>query len=193
MLKAVLISGSPRKDGNTEIILSKCAKKLAESEIQTKLINLSAANILPCTACMYCKKGKPECSIKKDDFSNIFSSIIESDIVILGSPVYFGSATAQIKALIDRVGYVSRGNGGLLSKKIGAPIVVARRAGQNFTYAQLLYWYTINDMIIPGSTYWNIGFARDKGEIENDTECIETIEKFAENIIFLAKKIKVKL
>ncbi len=190
MQKAVLISGSPRKGGNTEIILSKCAEKLSEAGIQTKLINLSEANILPCTACMYCKKGKPECSIRKDDFSTIFNSVIESDIVILGSPVYFGSATAQIKALIDRVGYVSRGNGNLLSKKIGAPIVVARRAGHNFTYAQLLCWYTINDMIIPGSTYWNIGFAGAKGEIENDIECIKTIEKLAENIIFLAEKIK---
>ncbi len=190
MLKAVLISGSPRKGGNTEIILSKCAEKLSKAGIQTKLISLSEANILPCTACMYCKKGKPECSIKKDDFSTIFNLVIESDIVILGSPVYFGSATAQIKALIDRVGYVSRGNGNLLSKKIGAPIVVARRAGHNFTYAQLLCWYTINDMIIPGSTYWNIGFASAKGEIENDIECIKTIEKLAENIIFLAEKIK---
>ena len=138
---------------------------------------------------MGCRKGKPECVIKNDDFQEVFEKMIKADIIILGTPVYFGSATGQIKALIDRAGYVSRGNGNLFSRKIGAPVVVARRAGQNFTYAQMAYWYIINDMIIPGSTYWNIGFAGGKGEIENDKEALATLDRLCENISWLASKL----
>lgn len=188
-MKAVLICGSPRKNGNTEIMLRKCMEKFTKATIESELILLGEKKLSPCIACMGCKNNKAECSIKGDDFHEIFKKMLDADIIITGTPVYFGSATAQIKTLIDRAGYVSRGNGNLFSRKIGAPIIVARRAGQNFTYAQLLYWYTINDMIVPGSTYWNIGFAGGKGEIENDKEALATLDRLCKNIIWLSTKL----
>lgn len=190
MTKAIAISGSPRKNGNTETLLKRCLGSLEKSGIQTEFISLAEHTIKSCRACGLCRTlGNATCAITGDDFNGIFKSICDSDIIITGTPVHFGSATPDIMALLDRAGYVSRGNGNLLSRKIGGPITVARRAGQNFTYAQLLYWYMINDMIVPGSTYWNIAFAREVGEVENDKEGIATIDRFTENLVWLAKKI----
>jgi multimeric flavodoxin WrbA len=190
MIKAIAISGSPRKDGNTEILLKRVSGALEKAGIETEFVSLAGRTIKSCRACGVCRTlGNATCAITGDDFNGIFKSICKSDIIITGTPVHFGSATPDIMALLDRAGYVSRGNGNLLSRKIGGPITVARRAGQNFTYAQLLYWYMINDMIVPGSTYWNIAFAREIGEVENDKEGIGTIDRFAENLIWLAKKI----
>ncbi len=115
--------------------------------------------------------------------------MVDSDGFIVGSPVYFGSATGEITALLDRAGYVARQNGHLFSRKVGGPVAVARRVGQNFTLAQLLMWYMINGMIVPGSTYWNIAFGRQKGDVINDEEGIKTIRTFAENIAWLLKTI----
>ncbi|HUT64032.1 MAG TPA: NAD(P)H-dependent oxidoreductase, partial [Anaerolineae bacterium] len=93
-------------------------------------------------------------------------------------------------ALLDRAGYVARHNGNLFNRKVGGPVAVARRIGQNFTVAQLLMWYMINGMIVPGSSYWNIAFGRNKGEVMQDEEGIKTIRTFAENIAWLLEKIK---
>jgi multimeric flavodoxin WrbA len=114
---------------------------------------------------------------------------IEADGILVGSPVYFGSATPQTMALLDRVGYVSRHNQNFLRRKVGAAVVVARRAGQNFTFAQLNYFFLISEMIVPGSTYWNIAFGREKGEVAADTEGIETVKRLAANMAWLMKKL----
>jgi hypothetical protein len=116
--------------------------------------------------------------------------MVRADIIVVGSPVYFGSATPELMALLDRAGYVGRCNGGLLSRKIGGPITVARRAGQNFTYAQLLFWYMINDMVVPGSSYWNVATARDPGAVNEDAEALRTIDRFADNLAWLAAKLR---
>jgi len=116
--------------------------------------------------------------------------MLDSDIIVVGSPVYFGSATPQLMALLDRAGYVSRKNGGLLSRKLGGAVVVARRAGQNFTFAQLLCWFMINDMIVPGSSYWNIAFGAGKGEAAEDQEGLATVTRFAENLAWLAHRVQ---
>ena len=187
-MKAIAISGSPRKNGNTERLINHALKVLDGQGIETELISLSNKDIKPCLACGACKKNaNMKCVLKDKSFDEIFVKMYSADIVIVGSPVYFGSATSQITSLLDRAGYVSRGNGNLFSRKFGGPIVVARRAGQNFTYAQLNYWYMINDMIVPGSTYWNIGFGGVAGQIDEDKEAIATVERFAENLAWLAK------
>jgi len=108
--------------------------------------------------------------------------MLKTDFIIVGSPVYFGSATLELMALLDRAGYVAGANGKLFSRKIGGPISVTRRAGQNFTYAQLLFWYMINDMVVLGSTYWNVATACDPGDVLEDEEALGTIDRFAENL-----------
>ena len=113
-----------------------------------------------------------------------------ADGIILSSPVYFGSATPQIKALINRAGYLSIAKGRVFENKVGGPIVIARRAGHNFTLAQLLFFFLHQGMIVPGSTYWNIAFGREKNEVINDEEGMKTAQNFAEKMIWVIRKIK---
>jgi multimeric flavodoxin WrbA len=188
-MHAVAISGSPRKSGNTEVLLQRCLAGLATKGITGDLISLRDKTIKGCRACAMCSRNRDkQCNTKDDDFHPIFAAMQSADIIVVGSPVYFGSATPEMMALLDRAGYVSRANGHLFSRKLGGPIAVARRAGHNFTYAQLMFWFTINDLIVPGSTYWNVGLAGLPGEIAEDEECLRTIDRFAENLAWLAEK-----
>jgi multimeric flavodoxin WrbA len=183
-MKALLICGSPRKEGNTEILLNLLKDRLVDRGVSGEVVLLSEHTVMPCIACERCKKVKDgTCpAITDDDFHPIFEKMREADAIIVGSPVYFGCATSQTTSLLHRAGYLSRANGNYFAGKIGAPVVVARRAGQNFTYAQLLFFFTINDMIVPGSTYWNVAFGRKKGDVTDDEEGIETIHHFADNV-----------
>ncbi len=187
-MKIIAISGSPRRNGNTDTILKVALEVLEKKGIKTDFITLAGKKLCTCNACMACTK-EPRC-ILKDDFDPIFHAMLESDGFIIGSPVYFGSATAEITALLDRAGYVSMKNGGLFRRKVGGPVAVARRIGQNFTLAQLLMWFMINGMIVPGSTYWNIAFGSHSFDVLEDNEGITTIKNFAENIAWLLEKIK---
>jgi multimeric flavodoxin WrbA len=159
-----------------------------EEGAHIELIRLADKDIKPCDACLSCRKTG-ECHIK-DDFRPIFEKMVEADGIILSSPVYFGSATPQIKALIDRAGYVSMAKGRVFENKVGGALVVARRAGHNFTLVQLLFFFLIEGMIVPGSTYWNIAFGREKGEVEKDEEGLRTARNFSKKMVWLIKKIK---
>jgi multimeric flavodoxin WrbA len=188
---AVAISGSPRKKSNTEILLRRCLDVLGAQGIEGELISLREKTIKGCRACEACRRNQDRrCSIGDDDFHPVFEAMVKADIIIVGSPVYFGSAAPEMMALLDRAGYVGRSNGGLFSRKLGGPVAVARRAGHNFTYAQLLFWYMINDMVVPGSTYWNIAHARDPEQVLEDKEGLGTIDRFAENLAWLAKSLR---
>ena len=189
-MKALLICGSPRKEGNTEILLNLARDRLTERGVESEVVLLADHTVKPCIACERCKKAQNgTCpGLPDDDFHPIFEKMREADAIIVGSPVYFGSATSQITSLLHRAGYVSRSNGNYFEGKIGAPVVVARRAGQNFTYAQLQFFFTINDMIVPGSTYWNVAFGRKKGDVNSDEEGLETINHFANNVADLLQK-----
>jgi len=187
-VKAIAIVGSPRQNGNTEILTKHTLKAVEEEGLDTELISLADLEIKPCTACMVCK-NEESCPID-DDLWPIYTKMKEADAIILASPVYFGSATAQIKALMERAGYVAYWNGRPFDGKVGGPLVVARRASQNFTAAQLTYWFHILGFFMPGSTYWNVAFGREKGEVEQDEEGMRTAWNFGKNIAFLVKKLK---
>jgi multimeric flavodoxin WrbA len=191
MPQAIAISGSPRHGGNTDILLQRCLDRLAGQGIGGKLVSLAGLNLRGCTACGACGESRDATcpGITGDDFEPIFAAMLRADIVIVGSPVHFGSATPELMALLDRAGYVSRANGNLFSRKIGGPIAVARRAGHNFTFAQLLFWYMINDMVVPGSSYWNVALAREAGAVSADTEALATIDRFADNLAWLAGRL----
>lgn len=190
-MRALAICGSPRIDGNSETLLKRCLGGLEKRGIPGDLVRLAEHAVKPCTACGKCGATKDRTcpGITDDAFAAVFERMQAADIIIVGSPVYFGSATPNLMALLDRAGYVARANGGLFSRKLGGPIVVARRAGQNFTFAQLLFWYMINDMVVPGSSYWNVAFGRQVGEVENDKEGLATVDRFAENLAWLAGKL----
>ena len=190
MSRALGICGSPRRNGNTETLLRRCLDRLAGQNVRGELVTLAGLDLRGCNACMACTESRDAtCPAFSDDFAPIFEKMVQADIIVVGSPVYFGSATPELMALLDRAGYVSRANGHLFSRKIGGPIAVARRAGHNFTYAQLVFWYTINDMIVPGSTYWPVALAREPGAVNADTEALATIDRFADNLAWLARKL----
>ena len=184
-MKAVGIVGSPRQGGNTEILTAHCLKAMTEEGLDTELIRLAGLDIRGCNACGYCFENDG-CSIE-DDLQPIFAKMLAADAIIVASPVYFGSATALVKGLLERAGYMSRRR---FAGKVGGPLVVARRAGQNFTFAELLFWFHINQIINPGSTYWNMAFGREKGEVEKDEEGMKTAWNFGKNVARVAKKMR---
>jgi multimeric flavodoxin WrbA len=186
MLKAVGIVGSPRKGGNTEILVAHCLKAMAEEGLKTQLIRLAGLDIHGCNACLYCFQHPNECSIK-DDLQPIHKKMLTADVIIVGSPVYYGSATSLVKGLLERAGYMSRGK---YTGKVGGPLVVARRAGQNFTFAELLFWFHINGIINPGSIYWNVAVGREKGEVAKDEEGMRIAWHFGKNCAMAAQKLR---
>ena len=187
-MKVIGIVGSPRKNGNTELLTAHTLKAVAEEGLDTELIRLAGLEIRPCNACMVCQKEE-RCSIE-DDLFPVYLKMKQADGIILASPVYFGSATALIKALIERTGYISRWNGDPFRGKVGGPLVVARRAGKNFTFAQLTLWFQILGFFIPGSTYWSVAIGRERGEVEHDDEGLKTARTFGKNVAFLIKKLR---
>ena len=187
-MKAIAIVGSPRKRGNTEILARHALKAIKEEGLATELISLAGLEIKPCTACMVCKKEE-RCPLE-DDLFPIYLKMKKSDAIILASPVYFGSATALMKALMERAGYIAYHNGRIFERKVGGSLAVARRAGQDFTFAQLNYWFQIMGCFTPGSTYWNVAFGHGKGEVTTDEEGLETVWNFGKNVALLVKKLK---
>lgn len=191
MIKIVGIVGSPRIRGNTERLVSEVLRVAEEEGARTELIRLADKKLEGCNHCLSCRKTG-ECIIK-DDFQPIFEKMVEADGIILASPVYFSSATPEIKALIDRAGYLSfspKGRGRVFENKVGAPLVVGRRAGQNFTLAELMFFFLHQGMIIPGSSQWNVAIGFEKGEVEKDEEGIETVQNFGIKMVWLIKIIK---
>jgi len=184
-MKVVGVVGSARTGGNTEILTSITLDEIRKEGIKTELINLAGKRIEPCDGCRACSEtGK--CHYK-DDFEEIAEKMIEADGIILASPVYYGAASPQIVSLISRF-YSKRDKP--LRNKVGGPIVVARRAGKNFTFAQLLFFFMIQEMIVPGSSYWNVAFGRSKGDVLKDEEGINTIKTFGKKIAWLLKRLK---
>lgn len=185
-MKIIGIVGSLRKGGNTETLTRLALEEVRKEGLDTELLTLAGKKIAPCEGCRTCRKtGK--CKIN-DDFDSVFSKMVEADGIILATPVFFGAAAPQIVGLISR-SFAYRSNKRLLENKVGGPLVVARRAGQNFTLAQLMFFFMIWGMIVPGSTYWNIAFGSEIGEVTKDQEGVETVKNFGRKLAWLAKKV----
>lgn len=190
MSKVVAFNGSPRKDGNTSILIGEVFKVLEAAGIETELVQVGNKVVHGCTACGKCREFQDQkCHIKNDLLNECIQKMIEADGIIFGSPVYFADITSEMKALIDVAGYVTRGNGHLLARKVGAGIVALRRAGEIHALNSMNNFFLINQMIVPGSTYWNIGFGREPGDVLNDTEGIQTMKKLGENMAWLLQRI----
>jgi len=187
MEKVLFICASPRKEGNTAQVLSECAKSIENQGMKTETVYLRGKTIESCRACGKCEEIN-RCMID-DDLNEIIEKIKDSKGFIVGTPVYFGTARGDLMAALQRIGYVSMNTTRFLSWKVGGPIAVARRGGQTSTIQELLMFYLINEMIVPGSTYWNMVFGREKGEALNDKEGMQTIIRFGENVAKLIEKI----
>jgi multimeric flavodoxin WrbA len=189
-MQTLLFNGSPREDGNTSRILTEMINIFRENNTETEFIQLGGQKLRGCTACMSCKDNKDEkCVYDDDPINDYIQKMKHADAIIIASPVYFSQMTPETKALIDRCGYTIAANGKFLSRKIGAGFAVARRAGMMPTFHSINDFFFINDMIVPGSKYWNVGVAKHPGEIESDEEGLEIARRLTENIIWLHNKI----
>jgi multimeric flavodoxin WrbA len=188
-MHALAISGSPRQKGNTWQLLHLALEVLAEEGFTTEFISLHDKQVHPCTACGTCMKNKNQCA-QEDDLQAILPKMHAADALLVGSPVYFGSAPPNLMALLDRAGYIARYGDNYFFRKVGSPIVVARRAGVNFTFAQLLFFFSIMGMVVPGSTYWPIAYGLKQGDVLQDTEGVDTVKTLAKNIAWVTKKLQ---
>jgi multimeric flavodoxin WrbA len=191
LMKVVAFNGSARKDGNTAILIQRVLRVLESEGIETEFIQLAGQQIHGCTACGICGKVKNrECKIVNDNINLYIAKMAEADGIILGSPTYFSMMTSEMKALIDRAGFVARGNDELFQRKVGAAIVAVRRAGAIPTFDALNHFFLISQMIVPGSSYWNVGVGLRPGDVEKDEEGLETMDDLGRNMAWLIKKLK---
>ena len=190
-MKVIAFNGSARKTGNTTILLNLVLDELKEKKVETELIQLAGKPLQGCIACYKCFKNKDKrCAVKKDTLNEYLQKMIEADGILLGSPTYFSDISAAMKALIERCGMVSRANGDLFKRKVGAGVVAVRRAGAIHAFSSLNYFFLIGQMIVPGSSYWNVAIGRDPGEVKNDEEGIQTMKTLGQNMAWLLKKIR---
>jgi len=190
-MKVLAINGSPRKKGNTELLLKEVLSQIEAEGIKTELIQIGGEKVNGCVACMKCKKEKDgQCHKKNDLLNEILRKMIKADAIIIGSPVYFADITSETKALIDVAGYALMSAGNPLKRKIGAAVIAVRRAGAIHAFDSINHFFLINEMIVPGSSYWNIGIGREKGEVLDDEEGITTMKVLGQNIAWLLKKLE---
>jgi multimeric flavodoxin WrbA len=189
-MKVIAFNGSARKDGNTAILIGHVFRELAKEGIETELVQLSGSRIHGCIACMKCFENKDRCCSVKDDIANdCIEKMLQADGIILGSPTYFANVSTEMKALIDRAGMVSRANSDMLARKVGAAVVAVRRAGSIHVFNSINHFFLIGQMVVPGSSYWNLGMGRQKGEVEKDDEGIQTMKNLGRNMAWLLKKL----
>ena len=185
-MKALAINGSPRKGGNTETLLRKAMEPIAEAGYGTEFIQLGGNPIRGCTACGACGRMKNrQCVMDDDLFNLIFMKMIDADAILIGSPTYFANMTAETAALISRAGYVALANGGLLRRKIGAAVVAKRRGGAVNVMDGINHLFLINQMIVPGSTYWNMGLGSARLDVLDDEEGLRNMRDLGEQIVWL--------
>jgi multimeric flavodoxin WrbA len=190
-MKVVAFNGSPRRKGNTEILIGEVFKILEKEGIETEMVQLGNKPVHGCTACGKCREiQNGKCHIKNDHLNYCIEKMIEADGIIIGSPVYFADVTPEIKALIDVAGYVTRANNHLLKRKVGAGVIAVRRGGALHAFETINNFFLISQMIVPGSSYWTFAFGRNPGEVLNDEEGMQTIKTLAENMAWLMKRLK---
>ena len=189
-MKVVAFNGSARKDGNTAIMIKHVFKELEKEGIKTELVQLAGEKIQGCIACYKCFSNKNKrCAVTDDIVNECIEKMEKAEGIILGSPTYFADCTAQIKALMERAGFVSKANGEMFKRKIGASVVAVRRSGAIHAFDTLNHFFTIGQMITVGSSYWNIGVGREIGEVEKDEEGLSTMSILGKNMAWLMKKV----
>jgi len=186
-MKVIAFNGSPRKDGNTTILINHVFRELEKEGIETELVQLSGKKIHGCIACYKCFENKDQrCAVKDDIANECIEKMIKAEGIILGSPVYFTDVTAEMKALIDRAGLVSMANGGMYRNKVGAAVVAVRRSGAVHTFGTMTHFFLAGQMIIVGR---GMGVGREKGDVEKDEEGMQSVKTLGKRMAWLLKKL----
>ena len=186
-MNVVAFNGSPRKDGNTTILINKVFQELGKEGIKTELIQLSEKQIHGCIACYKCFENKDQrCAVKDDAANEYIEKILGAQGIILGSPVYFIDITPEMKALIDRSGFVSLANGRMFKNKVGGTVAAVRRSGGMHTIDSMNHFLLSQEIFIAGRA---IAFGRDKGEVEKDEEGMQLVKTLGQRMAWLMKKL----
>jgi multimeric flavodoxin WrbA len=189
-MKVVAVNGSARREGNTARLLRTVFAPLEAAGHECTLLQLAGKQIRGCTACKKCEASPDRtCSGLSDDANPVIEAMMDADALLLGSPVYFGDVPAEMKAIIDRAGMVGRANGNVWARKPGAAVVAVRRAGAMHTFDTINHFFLIGEMVVVGSSYWNIGIGRNKGEVDADEEGMRTMTRLGENMAWMLEKI----
>ncbi len=189
-MKVIAFNGSPRKNGNTAILIQYVLAELEKEGVGTETVQVGGKSIHGCTACGKCFENKDRnCVRSKDIVNECIDKMLEADGIILASPTYFADLTPELKALIDRAGFVAKANNDMFKHKVGAAVVAVRRAGSIHVFDSINHFFTISEMIIPGSSYWNMGIGLAEGEVEKDEEGIRTMQTLGRNMAWLLKKL----
>jgi len=189
MIKVIGFNGSARKDGNTAILIRQVFTELENEGISTELVDLSGKKLHGCLACYKCRDNQDRRCAVKDDLNFCIEKIENVQGIILGSPTYFTDVSAEMKALIDRAGMVAKVNGDMFRLKVGAGVVAVRRAGSTHVFDTINHLFFISQMVVPGSSYWNMGIGREKGEVLNDEEGLLTMKNLGQNMAYVLKKL----
>jgi len=190
-MKVVAFNGSARKDGNTTILVKTVFSELKKEGIRTELVQLAGKKIRGCIACGKCFTNQDKrCAVTGDIANDCIEKMLEADGIILASPTYFADVSAEMKALIDRSGFVAKANQDMFRRKVGASVVAVRRAGAIHTFDTMNHFFFISQMIVPGSSYWNIGIGLAPGDVNSDEEGLSTMQSLGANMAWLLKKIR---
>jgi multimeric flavodoxin WrbA len=186
-MKIVAINGSPRKNGNTARLIEMVLKPLQSAGWETEVIQLGGRPIGGCKACYQCfEKKNGLCAFGNDDFNAIFEKLTQADAMLIGSSTYFADVTSETKALIDRAGFVAMANDCLFAGKVGVGLTAVRRGGGVRTVDTINHLFLISQMLVPGSTYWNLGFGFMPGDVESDAMGVANMEHLGKVIDWLA-------
>ncbi len=183
-MKVLMINGSPRTEGNTERALHEMEQIFQENEIETEIIQIGNKDIRGCIACGFCfEKGR---CVFDDLVNEIAPKFEKADGLVIASPVYYASANGTLISFLDRLFYSTQFD---TTMKVGASVVIARRGGLSATFDELNKYFTISNMPVASSQYWNSAHGREKGEAEKDEEGLQTMRVLARNMAFLMKSI----
>lgn len=189
-MKVVAFDGSPRKGGNTAILIDEVLSRLRTAGIETEHISLAGRPLRGCIACDQCSETKDlTCVLEDDGLNGYVAKMAAAEGIILGSPVYFADVTPELKALIDRAGYVAGANDAALRRKVGAAVVAVRRGGAVHTFDSINHFFQINEMVVVGSSYWNFGMGYEKGEVRGDEEGLETMRTLGDTMAWVLQKL----
>jgi len=189
-MKVVAFNGSARKDGNTAILVTTLLKELKKEKIETELIQLAGKKIRGCTACGKCFVNRDrKCVIGNDIVNECIEKMLDADGIILASPTYFADVSTEMKALIDRTGFVAKANDDMFRRKVGAAVVAVRRGGAIHAFDTMNHFFFISQMVVPGSSYWNVGIGLNPGDVKGDEEGLLTMKTLGANMAWLLKKI----
>lgn len=189
-MKVTAFNGSPRKNGNTSLLIAHACEALNNEGIETEVIQVGGENLHGCIACYQCfSRRDKRCAVTDDIANDCIEKMLQSDGIIIGSPTYFAALTPETKALIDRCGMVSRANNDMLKRKAGAAVVAVRRAGAINVFDTINHFFGIGQMIIPASNYWNVGVGRNIGDVLQDEEGMKTMQVLGENMAWLLQRI----